>query len=207
VSRIRCKGRGGFTLLELLVALAIFSLIAVMAYGGLAVVLAQQGRTNEQADRLSRLQMAYQIMQRDIEQVIARPIRDAFGDERMLMIGVGSEGEIEFTRGGWNNPAGHKRSTLQRVAYRVVDQELVRSVWYVLDRAQDTEPFETAIIDGVKEMEIRFLGDGEDWLDQWPPSDQLQSLTDLPQIVPRAVEISIDIEFVGPLIWLFRIGD
>lgn len=207
MSRIGCTGRGGFTLLELLVALAIFSIIAVMAYGGLAVVLTQQTRTNEQADRLSRLQMAYQIMQRDIEQVIARPIRDAFGDERMLMIGQGSEGEMEFTRGGWNNPAGHQRSTLQRVAYQVVDQELVRSVWYVLDRAQDTEPFETGIIDGVEEMEIRFLGDGEEWQDQWPPSDQLQSLNDLPQIIPRAVEISIDIEFVGPLIWLFQLGE
>ncbi|MGB5440345.1 MAG: prepilin-type N-terminal cleavage/methylation domain-containing protein, partial [Gammaproteobacteria bacterium] len=55
------SGVRGFTLLEMLVALAIFSLLAVMSYGGLAAVLEQQFRTEAEAERLAALQKAYLV--------------------------------------------------------------------------------------------------------------------------------------------------
>jgi general secretion pathway protein J len=60
----------GFTLLELLVALSIFGLVATMSYSGLQAVMTQQSQTEIAADRLSELQKLYLIMQRDIEQVM-----------------------------------------------------------------------------------------------------------------------------------------
>ena len=49
----------GFTLLELLVALAIFGLLAAMSYSGLQAVLQQQSYTEEAATRLGELQKMY----------------------------------------------------------------------------------------------------------------------------------------------------
>ncbi len=62
----------GFTLLELLVALSIFSIVAVLAYGGLDSVLEQRILTEESAERLATLQKTYLIIQRDIEQLVPR---------------------------------------------------------------------------------------------------------------------------------------
>ena len=76
----------GFTLLELLIALAIFSLIAVMAYGGLATVLEQNLVSEESAVRLAALQKTYLVLQRDIEQVVPRPIRNEFGDRDAALV-------------------------------------------------------------------------------------------------------------------------
>ena len=42
----------GFTLLELLVALAIFGLLASLSYGGLQTVMTQQSMTEEFANEL-----------------------------------------------------------------------------------------------------------------------------------------------------------
>ena len=52
----------GFTLLELLVALAIFGLLAAMSYGGLQAVLNQQWHTEQAADSLAELQKMYLLM-------------------------------------------------------------------------------------------------------------------------------------------------
>ena len=46
----------GFTLLELLVALAIFAIIAIMAYSGLSVILTTHLQTNQHANQLANLQ-------------------------------------------------------------------------------------------------------------------------------------------------------
>jgi len=77
----------GFTLLELLVALSIFGLLAAMSYSGLQAVLQQQSYTEQAAERLGALQKLYLIMQRDIEQIVARPVRDEFGDTQQPVVG------------------------------------------------------------------------------------------------------------------------
>ena len=88
---LRCRKAGmrascGFTLLELLVALSIFAIVAVLAYGGLGTVLDQRILTEESAERLADLQKTYLIVQRDIEQLVPRAIRDEFGDEQAAHI-------------------------------------------------------------------------------------------------------------------------
>jgi general secretion pathway protein J len=71
---------GGFTLLELLVALAIFAVLATMAYAALNSVLTARKQVEAKSARLSALQTALMIMERDVEQAVPRGIRDEFGD-------------------------------------------------------------------------------------------------------------------------------
>ncbi|MFP4682439.1 MAG: type II secretion system protein J, partial [Ectothiorhodospira sp.] len=70
----------GFTLLELVVTLALFALVSLMAYGGLRSVLETRQLTDAAAHRLARLQMTVTLLGRDLEQLARRPVRDAYGD-------------------------------------------------------------------------------------------------------------------------------
>lgn len=191
----------GFTLLELLVALLIFAVLAVMAYGGLQVVLDAQKRTESQAMHLAELQTFFAILNRDIEQMIDRGIRDNYGNVQASL--VGDRSALEFTRTGWRNPAGFARSHMQRVAYVINDEKIVRQGWQVLDRAQNSAPVENALLDHVNELEIRFLDQNLQWQPEWPVSSA--SSVKAPGL-PRAVEVVVDIEGWGRITRLFGVA-
>ena len=197
----------GFTLLELLVALAIYGLLAAMSYGGLQAVLNQQGHTEQAADRLGELQKMYLLMQRDIEQLVPRFVRNEFGDVQQPLVGGDS---LRLTRGGWRNPAGRQRSTLQRVGYAYEEQQLVRYAWSVLDRAQDSEPLKQPLTEDVERMQLRYLDGNDVWKEQWPDTsgfvgtDVAVDRTELPEL-PKALEVTIEHKTFGTLVWLFQL--
>ena len=190
----------GFTLLELLVALLLFAVLAVMAYGGLQVVLDASDRTEQQAARLAELQTCFAILGRDIEQIINRDIRNNYGEVKGALLGDGFT--LEFTRTGWRNPGGFTRSHLQRVAYVVDEGRLVRQRWQVLDRAQNSTPVDNNLLDNVNALEVRFLDQQQNWQSQWPP----QTIgTNAVSGLPRAVEVVVDVEGWGRIRRLFSV--
>ena len=193
----------GFTLLELLVALAIFGLLAAMSYSGLQAVLEQQAHTEQAADRLGELQKLYLIMQRDIEQIVPRTVRDEFGDAQQPLVGGDA---LQLTRGGWRNPAGRQRSTLQRVGYAYDDEQLVRYSWSLLVLCLYIYPLEQPLIDDVERMGLRYLDGNDEWQEQWP--DAVAAInadpTDIPAL-PKAVEVTIEHKMFGTLVWLFQL--
>jgi len=192
----------GFTLLELLVALSIFALISAMAYGGLQTVMTQQQHTGARSERLADLQKAYRIMQRDLEQIVSRGIRNEFGDRIGPVVGGSGFDGVEFSRAGYPNPAGFLRSDIQRVAY-VPDQDtLLRRTWRVLDRAQDTEADEQKLVESMSRFEMRFLDQGNEWQERWPPAAGLGVA--VPEL-PVAVEVQLELDELGTLTWLFTL--
>ena len=201
----------GFTLLELLVALSIFAVLALLAYGGLTGMLNTRAQSDERAEALRELQLAYRTLARDVEQWVPRRVRDEFGqDQPSLSAGLDIGAALELTHGGWRNPAEQPRSTLQRVAYSLQDDALVRSTWLNLDRPADAEPVEQDLLQGVKEMQLRLLDASGVWQERWPPPGQLvppQAEAALPTPVPRALEMVLTTESWGELRWLFRFPD
>jgi len=194
----------GFTLLELLVALGIFALLASMGYSGLNSVMKARQITTQHAERLSELQMAFLWLGRDIEQAIDRPIRDEYAEVRPAMLGVETgRYQLELTRTGWRNPAGRTRSNLQRVAYGLRDGNLIRVYWNVLDRAQDSQPLESVLLDGVDKLELRFLNDKFKWQNVWPSSSQPGGTVSISP--PRAVEVTLETKAEGRITRLFRV--
>jgi len=198
----RCRG---FTLLELLVAVSIFALVGAMAYGGLQQVLDQQQRTGEQSQRLSDLQKAYIIMQRDLEQLVDRKIRNEFGDSVDALVGGSGFDGVAFSRAGHPNPAGFLRSNVQRVAYVPDQDKLLRRTWRVLDRAQDSKPDDQVLIEGMQHFSVRFLDTNNKWQDHWPPPAAPGSITPQTDVLPLAVEVQLELDNVGTLNWLFAL--
>jgi general secretion pathway protein J len=197
----------GFTLLELLVSLAIFALLATMAYTALNTVLNARKEVDQRAARLAELQTAFMVMERDIEEAVARPVRDDLGDEQAALKGGGvGVTVLSLTRTGWRNPLGEARSDLQRVAYGFNNHQLVRDSWSTLDRAPGNEPYSEVLINGVSAVDVRFLGQDRQWVSYWPPDSgnggqQEQSAV----LMPRAVEVSVDVDGWGRIVRLFRV--
>lgn len=187
----------GFTLLELLVALSVFSLVSVMAYSGLRTVLQSKQQTDLHAMRIHQLQSAVLMLERDIEQYVPRKVRDEYGDEQPAFSTADTGArQLAFTHAGWSNPVATARSNLQRVAYGIEDEQLVRSSWSVLDRAQDSEPYQAILLDKVRELKIRYMDTNRKWQTQWPPAD-LTPDEAIPS--PLAIEVTLSLEDLGDI--------
>lgn len=194
----------GFTLLELLLAVGIFSIVSVMAYGGLRTVLDASHGVERQGEQLRRLQSAVGFLERDLRQFIERPVRDAFGQTLPAIAGAPQYGvRLSLTRAGYTNPAALPRSSLQRIDYTLDAGDLVRHSWVVLDRAQDSEPYHSTLLEEVSLFETRFLTDADTWSDQWPPAEA--ALSGAPTGTPRAVEVILETKTWGRIRRLIRL--
>ena len=129
----------GFTLLEILIALAIFAVMSMMAYAGLAAVLDARASTVPRAQQLAQLQTTLYLLNEDLSQVINRPIRDQLGSsEPAFSIGRGNE-ILVFTRTVPSWLANSNENNLLRVSYSLEKEALYRRVWTIPDRTQQTE--------------------------------------------------------------------
>jgi general secretion pathway protein J len=195
----------GFTLLELVVAMSIFAVLAIMAYGGLDQVLRAREASDRVMNRVAELQMAWSLIERDLEQAMPRPIRDGFGDPQPALTG-GGDSLVELTRAGWPNPLRRPRGTMQRVAYALDGDTLQRWSWNVLDRAQDSEPRKTQLIEAVEAAELRFRDQDGNWGAQWPPSSTNTGPT-ANLLLPSAIEVALEIEGIGRIARLFLVSE
>lgn len=196
----------GFTLLELLIAIAIFALLGLGTYRMLDSVLQTDKVTRAHEAQLRELVRAMAVFERDLLQVLARPVRDPFGDVRAALLADSAEGgTIELTRAGWRNPLGQPRSTLQRVRWQHSGEQWQRQYWRVLDQAQDSQPQVQQALEGVTSLELRYLDDKGVWHDAWPPSgvEAARALTAL----PVAVELLLEHRRYGQLRRLLRLPD
>jgi len=195
-----------FTLIEVLVSLAIFSILATLAYGALSQTLSSAELLNARMDRLQAIQRTMRLLGEDLQQLSPRPIRDELGD------GIGpaldtdfqSGFALELTHGGWSNPIVLPRGTLQRSAYRIEEDELIRYHWMVLDRTLANEPVSVALLDGVESILFRFLQADGEWTEQWPPSNRPGALGS--RLRPRAVEIILTLADEGEISRLIEVA-
>jgi general secretion pathway protein J len=191
----RIVGRG-FTLLELLVAMAILGVVAVIAYGGLSSLVDSKQGVETHASRLASLQLAFQLMQRDLSQAVDRPVRDELGDRQDAMFLSATGMELAFTRVGEDLPlTTEPRSRLERVEYHLRDDQLWRIRWRQLDRVQGAPADEMLLMDGVMGWQWRFLDRSGNWQLNWPP---VSGTTGMPSL-PVALELAFEDATWGPL--------
>lgn len=196
----------GFTLLEVLVALAIFALIGSIAYRMLDAVTETQVNLSANINQRLLAQRVVWLLSEDLRWAIARPVRvgstvrpPVEGDSRVLLaVSRGGRGLVPLTGTG---------GALFRVAYRWSDPNgdnpaddagvLYREVWPVLDRPADSKPIKQLLAANIDKFSVRFLGSDGRWHQQWPPAIPItaatpgESSTSQPDM-PRAVEVTLD---------------
>lgn len=167
-----CRDKG-FTLLEVLIAIAIFSLISLSSFTIFDTVLSGDERAKQRSERHNELQRAFLIIERDLTQIARRTIRingeapiDYFlqtTDSDFLA----DEQALAFVRYGWTNPGLLlPRSDMQSVAYRLVDETLERLHFNFVDAVVGEERKVRALISNVSALTFEYY-DGKKWQTTW----------------------------------------
>jgi general secretion pathway protein J len=190
---------GGFTLLELLVAMAIFAILGTLALTGYTELQKQSEYAEQRLARTREVQRAVQLICQDLGQIEPRPVRQPLGEGWLpaLIAGDSAESKIEFTKAGWSNTAGLERPTLQRVAYRVDQDGLWRDHWPVLDRTLAQEPVRQKLLGSVRDVRFRFMNSSREWVERWPTIDGTTDAAARQR--PAAVEVTLDLEDWGEI--------
>lgn len=194
----------GFTLLEMTVTVFIFGVVGVLS----VQILSQSVRTTEKVVYRSAVigewHRAMNILEQDFLQLSQRGIRDEYGDRQSALV-VSGEGQIEFTRNGWLNVLGQRRSDLQRVSYFLYDNQLYRRYWDVLDRAQDTQPVDQLLLQNVRSVDFEVIDKAGDEHYFWPPAIYSEDRTVRAPLV--AVRMTLDLVALGTVSQLWPVPE
>ncbi|MGI2098367.1 type II secretion system minor pseudopilin GspJ [Shewanella glacialipiscicola] len=184
----------GFTLLEMLIAIAIFAMIGLASNAVLSTVLTNDEVTRTFSTRLKALQQGFGAIERDLAQMVARTPRLLEGGRGSTVFQTGNdilESESEalvFYRLGWLNPDGLlPRGSLQSVAYVVREGRLERWYFPYPEPEFGAEPIKTVVIDKVLSVEYSFFMD-----DKWERKVEATKL-------PKAIAMEIEIEGLGKI--------
>lgn len=204
---LRMKQQSGFTLFELLVAVAIFGIVSYMAYTGLMQVLNAREHTGRVEKRLAAIQITFLHLERDLQHIARRVIRGAYDTFEGELVGDElSDDRLQLTRGGRPVPKYVKNSSLQRVGYKLEDEVLYRLTWPVLDQPQDVEPRKIPLLSEVENVEIRFLDSDNEWVNSWDSVGTTSTGTALMGI-PRAVAVNIILKDYGEINRMFLLPE
>lgn len=196
------KANKGFTLIEILIALAIFAILATLTSSVLYQAFNARARVNIQADKLSNLQMAVSLLQQDIVQAVNRPIR---GNDMHLFPGfVGQPSYVEFTRDGSANPkALEQRSTLKRIAFVCEDNKLLRRTWATLDPLDRNVYDNKILLDNLTNCSFAYVNQALQTLTEWRENAVNQNQSKEP--LPKAIQVNLSLQDWGNISLLFII--
>lgn len=190
-----CHSVGGFTLIEVLIAIAIFALMSAVAYRGLTAILDAKHRVDAENDKWRNIGLLFTRLERDLMVAAPRPIRDSTKPYADALAGeaviVGEYGaQLAFTRMGSPDDAGVLGAP-QRVGYRLKNGNVEVLLWPVLDQAPRTLPEPNIIATDIAEMTFRYLDTNQQWQPRWPPPGIYPNGSPL---LPNAVEVTITLK-------------
>lgn len=198
-----------FTMLEILIAMAIAAVIGVSAMSLLDGATVAHKNIQEQGNRYNQIERALFFLSNDIKQLAPRPFRDEFGDKKNNLTSDDSIGttHLSFTRLGRRNPAKLARSNLEKLTYVVDKGELQRISYTYPDGMTADQGLNRTLLDKVESMKIAFF-DGEEWNDFWPvDNDSSGGSKASSNSLPVAIKISLELEDVGLIERLYVVSD
>ena len=186
----RRQKASGFTLLEVLIAIAIFSVISLTSFTIFDTVLTGDEASKAQTNRLNELQRGFLVLERDITQIARRSVRiNGEAPQTFYLYADGpdnEDGALAFVRAGWTNPGLLlPRSDLQGIAYQLKDNTLMRYHANFVDPIVGEEPKTRPLISNVVDVQFEFFQQGK-----WQKELNSSSL-------PQAVAIEIETEDLG----------
>jgi general secretion pathway protein J len=197
----------GFTLPEMLIALAIFAAMGTLTYLTLSQAIILRDRVSAEREFWRGLAITFSRLEDDFAQARARAGHDYSGTLTAALSGssgaVTREEEtiVEFTRAGVGVSDDARRSDMQRVAYAVKAHVLLRQSWPTPDPIVGSKPNSTRMLDAVKQIRLQYMGADRIWLDEWPP----RSFP--PATLPVGVKVSLQVKDGGEYTRIFALHD
>lgn len=182
-------GMRGFSLIEVVVAVALFSIAMGLAYGGLNAALRGREQLQESGERLAQIQLQVGLLERDVRSAVARSVRDEFGQAQPAL--VLDAGRLALTRAGAGQALLRRRADLERVEWRWLDGAMRRIGSGLLDQPSTPARDAATELDGVLLMRIEAMDQQGGWHDQWPARGQA------PTALPRAVRWRARVDGLG----------
>ena len=171
----------GFTLLELLVAISIMAIVAIIAWRGLSSLIATRDRLAPETDEVRALLTGFGQMELDLAQA-ANPVLISLGTSPVHVVLVDGAPALQILRLSQSLPDG--ASSVQQVTYAVIDGALlrqcsppVRSLQAAASSSQQT----VRLVSGVTSMQVRVWRVNEGWV--LPAQDDT--------VTPPGVEVQV----------------
>ena len=177
------RSEQGFTLVEVMIALMIFAMLALAGVAILSFSVRAQSATGAKFDGLSELAQTNAVFSADLAQAVDRAPRDEGGVVRPAFIGEADASAVpmlQLVREGWTNIDAVPRASLQKVAYRVAGGALERVAYPMIDGAAPLPA--AAVLTDVTSVRLRYRFRGA-WIDRWDGSAGIA--------LPQAVELSV----------------
>lgn len=178
------RAYAGFTLIEVLLAVAIVAVIAVLGYRAVAALSESENRLAAEATRWRTLDLFFARLEGDLRQAMPRPARlsetrepawlgtaDAAGNSALAFSRAGPEFTLE------------PRSAGQRLAYRYRDGAVEVLYWASYDRPRGALPTAYTLLDGVARFELAYLARDGVWANAWPVTGESE--------LPRAIRVRL----------------
>lgn len=197
-TRARRSAEHGFTLVEMMVALLIFGMLALAGVAILSFSVRAQSTTGAKLDDLSALTRTTSILSADLAQATGRQTRDEGGTLRPAFAGQESgtaQPMLQLVRQGWSNIDGAPRAGAQKVAYRLANGGLERIAYPMLDGAVPLPP--ALLVDHVRSVRLRYRYRGA-WSDRWDGAGGIA--------LPQAMEMTIERDDRSVFRTLFLVG-
>jgi general secretion pathway protein J len=192
------KGQNGFTLVEMMVALLIFAMLAAAGVSLLTFSVRAQAGTAQRLDAVANDQRMASLLASDLAQALPRITRDVIGANQPAFSGtngVGAVPMLRYVRGGWSNPEASARASIQRVEIALDQGRLERRTYAMADGA--TAGAAMVLAENVESVRLRYRDKGV-WADAWQ--------NPAPASMPRAVELIVKRKNQPALMMAFLVG-
>jgi general secretion pathway protein J len=188
------RGARGLTLVELLVAVAIFGVLSAFAYRALTVVLESRGRIEQENRKWRELALFFTRLEQDFAASAPRPVRDANDALSPALVGNpapggAADGAVTLTRTGFAADP-NTIDPPRRIGYRLRGSVVELLSWSGLDRAPRSEPRAIAVLRGVSALDLRYLDRRGQRHAAWPPAGTTAPETEIPAGIEVAVTLA-----------------
>lgn len=180
------KKNRGFTLIEIVVAVAIFAVISGIVFPALLQFLDMRERVVEKNIEVVGLQKTFLFLAKDLRYAANRLSKDEYGDLGKTTFNIGGDSLLDFTA-VYPDFSLQGQGVPRRVQWQLEDNVLMRVQYPVMDPSSDTRRLEQPLLDSVEDIDIQVyeVTDGRSSVnDKWQEVQRL----------PNMIEIELTLE-------------
>ncbi|NBA96198.1 type II secretion system minor pseudopilin GspJ [Pseudomonas sp. R5(2019)] len=170
----------GFTLLELLIAMALFSLLGLAGYHLLERTMGLEQHITRQEQHLRQLQRALSLFERDLLHALPHALIDEPSGRQAL---IGQPTRLRLMRGGWNNPLDQPRGDRLQVSHQWSSGLWLRT--YYNPAKPDQPALEQHLLEGITLKRLQYIDQRGQRHPAWP-------IGATPLSLPQAIELELD---------------